>query len=180
MPLSRNLGTLISWNPPGPSGSVTGLLYLYIIKTSHFYITHNIDWARDRSLRHCSSTHRRSKLFFYFQKCLDQLCGTNSLLCSGCREREVDSSPLSIVKIKNKWNYTTSPPHTPSWRAQGKICRYPLLIYPSSFLSISLSFCSFLSIFLSFFLYNIYSFIIFSFATSLYFLFIFLSLSILM
>ena len=29
VPLSRNLGTLISWNPLGPSGPVTGLLYLF-------------------------------------------------------------------------------------------------------------------------------------------------------
>jgi hypothetical protein len=27
VPLSRNLGTLTSWNPLGPSGPVTGLLY---------------------------------------------------------------------------------------------------------------------------------------------------------
>ena len=30
MPLSRILGTLTSWNPLGPSGPVTGLLYLYL------------------------------------------------------------------------------------------------------------------------------------------------------
>ena len=30
VPLSRNLGTLTSWNPMGPSGPVTGLLYLYL------------------------------------------------------------------------------------------------------------------------------------------------------
>jgi hypothetical protein len=30
--LSRNLGTLTSWNPLGHSKPVTGLLYLYIIK----------------------------------------------------------------------------------------------------------------------------------------------------
>ena len=29
MPLSRNLGTLTSWNPLGHSGPVTGLLYFY-------------------------------------------------------------------------------------------------------------------------------------------------------
>jgi len=28
VPLSRNLGTLTSWNPLGPSGPVMGLLYL--------------------------------------------------------------------------------------------------------------------------------------------------------
>ena len=28
--LSQNLGTLTSWNPLGPSGPVTGLLYLYL------------------------------------------------------------------------------------------------------------------------------------------------------
>jgi hypothetical protein len=28
VPLSRNLGTLTSWNPLGHSGPVTGLLYL--------------------------------------------------------------------------------------------------------------------------------------------------------
>jgi len=30
IPLSRNLGTLTSWNPLGPSGPVMGLLYLYL------------------------------------------------------------------------------------------------------------------------------------------------------
>ena len=30
VPLSWNLGTLISWNPLGPSRPVTGLLYLYL------------------------------------------------------------------------------------------------------------------------------------------------------
>ena len=30
MPLSRNLGTLTSWNPLGTSGPVTGLLYLFL------------------------------------------------------------------------------------------------------------------------------------------------------
>ena len=30
MPLSRNLGTLTSWNPLGLSGPVMGLLYLYL------------------------------------------------------------------------------------------------------------------------------------------------------
>jgi hypothetical protein len=30
VPLSRNLGTLTSWNPLGHSRPVTGLLYLYI------------------------------------------------------------------------------------------------------------------------------------------------------
>jgi len=29
VPLSRNLGDLTSWNPLGPSGPVSGLLYLY-------------------------------------------------------------------------------------------------------------------------------------------------------
>ena len=31
VPLSRNLGTLTSWNTLGTSGPVTGLLYFYII-----------------------------------------------------------------------------------------------------------------------------------------------------
>ena len=31
-PLSRNLGTLTSWNPLGPSGPVKGLLYLLLRK----------------------------------------------------------------------------------------------------------------------------------------------------
>jgi len=30
MSLSRNLGTLTSWNTLGPSGPLTGLLYLYM------------------------------------------------------------------------------------------------------------------------------------------------------
>jgi hypothetical protein len=74
-------------------------------------------------------------------------------------------------------------PHTPSWRAQGKIYRCLLHIYPS-FPSFPLSFCSFLSIsfstsiFLSLCLICIPS--SFFFGTLLYFLFIFLSLSILL
>ena len=32
VPLSRNLGTLTSWNPLGPSRPVTGLVYLYLYK----------------------------------------------------------------------------------------------------------------------------------------------------
>jgi len=31
VPLSRNLGNLTSWNPLGPSGPVTGLLYLFTL-----------------------------------------------------------------------------------------------------------------------------------------------------
>ena len=31
VPLSRNLGTSTSWNPLGPSGPVTGLIYLYVL-----------------------------------------------------------------------------------------------------------------------------------------------------
>ena len=31
VPLLWNLGTLTSWNPLGPSGPVTGLLYLYLL-----------------------------------------------------------------------------------------------------------------------------------------------------
>ena len=31
VPLSRNLGTLTSWNPLGTSDPVTGLLYLLIV-----------------------------------------------------------------------------------------------------------------------------------------------------
>ena len=30
VPLSRNLGNVTSWNPLGPSGSVMGLLYLFL------------------------------------------------------------------------------------------------------------------------------------------------------
>ena len=33
VPLSRNLGTLTSWNPLGPSGPVTGLLYLHLLSS---------------------------------------------------------------------------------------------------------------------------------------------------
>jgi len=35
VPLSRNLGTLTSWKPLGPSGPITGLLYLYMLKKLH-------------------------------------------------------------------------------------------------------------------------------------------------
>jgi len=34
VPLSRNLGTLTSWNPLRPSGPVTGLLYLLRLLSS--------------------------------------------------------------------------------------------------------------------------------------------------
>jgi len=45
VPLSRNLGTLTSWNSLGPSGPVTGLLYLYLYQfkswlySLKFYVT---------------------------------------------------------------------------------------------------------------------------------------------
>jgi len=39
VPLSRNLGTLTSWNPLGLSGPVTGLLYLYI------YLYHTLSFC---------------------------------------------------------------------------------------------------------------------------------------
>jgi len=35
LPLSQNLGTLTSLNPLGPSGPVTGLLYLYLYPVLH-------------------------------------------------------------------------------------------------------------------------------------------------
>ena len=34
VPLSRNLGTLTSWNPLGPPGPVTGLIYLYLLPSA--------------------------------------------------------------------------------------------------------------------------------------------------
>ena len=37
VPLSRNLGTLTSWNPLGPSGPVTGMLYLFYLFTMVFF-----------------------------------------------------------------------------------------------------------------------------------------------
>jgi len=43
VPLSRNLGTLTSWNLLGPSGPVTGLNYLYIdIHNSQFITSTSI------------------------------------------------------------------------------------------------------------------------------------------
>ena len=33
MPFTRNMGTLTSWKPLGPSGPLTGLLYLYLTDT---------------------------------------------------------------------------------------------------------------------------------------------------
>jgi hypothetical protein len=39
VPLSRNLGTLTSWNPLGHSWPVTGLLYLYLTTTTTTTIT---------------------------------------------------------------------------------------------------------------------------------------------
>ena len=38
--VTRNLGTVTSWNPLGPSGAVTGLLYLYFLKT-HLFLMPN-------------------------------------------------------------------------------------------------------------------------------------------
>jgi len=44
VPLSRNLGTLTSWNPLGPSGPVMGLLYLllYSFKVFNIFLTPGI------------------------------------------------------------------------------------------------------------------------------------------
>ena len=38
VPLSRNLGTSTSWNPLGPSGPVTGLLYLYFYDIGKLFL----------------------------------------------------------------------------------------------------------------------------------------------
>jgi hypothetical protein len=42
VPLSRNLGTLTSWNPLGHPRPVTGLLYLFTTLTIFTYIRANI------------------------------------------------------------------------------------------------------------------------------------------
>jgi len=47
-PLWQNLGTLTSWNRLGPSGPVTGLLYLYLLL--------DITWFTDKYWFHLSST----------------------------------------------------------------------------------------------------------------------------
>ena len=44
MPLSRNLGTLTSWNPLGHSGPVTGLLYLCLLDILGFAISSVTNW----------------------------------------------------------------------------------------------------------------------------------------
>ena len=55
MPLSRNLGTLTSWNPLGPSGFVTGLIYLYFLSTTKvkFYLLKrdSKNWMRIRRVK---------------------------------------------------------------------------------------------------------------------------------
>jgi len=50
VPLSRNLGTLTSWNPPGHSEHVKGLIYLYLLPAkyiptdySHIIVLFNTD-----------------------------------------------------------------------------------------------------------------------------------------
>jgi len=44
VPLSRNLGTLTSWNPLGLSRSVMGLLYLYLyLKSIIFHVVQLTD-----------------------------------------------------------------------------------------------------------------------------------------
>jgi len=48
VPLSRNLGTLNTWNPLGLSRPVTGLLYLYIYIYICFYSV--CSWQRRRRL----------------------------------------------------------------------------------------------------------------------------------
>ena len=47
VPMSRNLGTLTSWNPLGPSGPVTGLLYLYLLPLL-FHINIRSTFCSDR------------------------------------------------------------------------------------------------------------------------------------
>jgi len=107
----------------------------------------------------------------------------HNLLCSGCHEREVDNSPLSIVNVKKTSGAIRRHLHTPSWRAQGK--NLPLSSpYISFFISLYFPLLLFLSRYI--FLYINFSFCLifilssFFFATSLYFLFIFLYLSILL
>jgi hypothetical protein len=36
------------------------------------------------------------------------------------QEREVNHSPLSSAEVKNEGSYTSTPPHVPLWRGQGK------------------------------------------------------------
>jgi hypothetical protein len=45
VPLSRNLGTLTSWNPLGTSGPVKGLIYLYAC--NKFYFIMCFSWLMD-------------------------------------------------------------------------------------------------------------------------------------
>ena len=56
VPLSRNLGTLTSWNPLGHSRPVTGLLYLYSKNVSiyiffiFFFKWHNLKLCKSGSV----------------------------------------------------------------------------------------------------------------------------------
>jgi len=63
VPLSRNLGTLTSWNPLGPSWPLTGLRYLYLYKCASFVPTVFVfrlcsDWYLLLNCRTCTMQYK--------------------------------------------------------------------------------------------------------------------------
>jgi len=73
--LSRNLGTLTSWNPLGPSGPVTGLLYLYLLHLWYKFCLHQMMhelrgnvWrhkSRDYNIKNHSNVNAKFKMYIY-------------------------------------------------------------------------------------------------------------------
>jgi hypothetical protein len=58
VPLSRNLGTLTSWNPLGPSRPVTGLLYPFFY--AQLYSSNKLRVVYDYTILHTCIDHDSS------------------------------------------------------------------------------------------------------------------------
>ena len=67
VPFSRNLGTLTSWNPLGPSGPVTVLIYLFIVICGLFRLYHNFP-------HHLTKARLSQKKMLLYIKCVYNFC----------------------------------------------------------------------------------------------------------
>ena len=109
MPLSRNLGTLTSWNPLGSSGSVTGLLYLFL---------------------DVSNTRRRHFQVVTVLECRCSLCPQVLKLpedgCGSWPKCETTSELCTLQLVCNQFVYSRScistDVITPNWRSNHVHC----------------------------------------------------------
>jgi len=79
VPLSRYLGTLTSWNPLGPSGTVTGLLYLYLCADKHIQLVTQ-PRQKHQVLRECADVQTCLHIIFTNRPSCLPLTPTNMLI----------------------------------------------------------------------------------------------------